>query len=112
MGVSPSFIEFIKDQLAGFGPVSARRMFGGAGICRDGVMFGLIADDALYFKADDVTRPDFEAEELGPFVYTTKTGTNTLTSYWRVPERCFDDPGEMAEWAGKAHAAALRARKP
>lgn len=112
MSVSGEFIEFIKDQLAGFGPVTIKRMFGGAGLYRDGLIFALIADEVVYFKADDITRPDFEAEKLGPFVYGTKNGKNTIMSYWRAPERCMDDPSEMVEWARKAHAAALRASKP
>src|SRR5439155_11767817 len=112
MAVSPGFVEFLKDQLSEFGPVSVRRMFGGAGIYRDGVMFALIAGEVLYLKADDLTRTEFESEGLAPFVYSTRNGTNTIMSYWRAPERCLDDPQEMAEWASKAWAAALRARKP
>ena len=34
--------EFIRDLFAEFGPVTIRRMFSGAGIFRDGLMFGLI----------------------------------------------------------------------
>jgi DNA transformation protein len=84
-------------------------MFGGAGIFRDGVMFALIVDDTLYFKADDSNRRDFEAEGLAPFSYETKNGRNTIMSYWRCPDRLFDDPDEMAAWAGKALAAARKA---
>jgi DNA transformation protein len=110
--VSPDFLEFLKDQLASFGPVTIKRMFGGAGLYREGVMFGLVDGENLYLKADERTREAFEAEGLLPFSYRTKHGTNTLTSYWRAPERCFDDPDEMAAWAERAWAAALRARKP
>ncbi|MCO8165941.1 TfoX/Sxy family protein [Pseudomonas sp. 21LCFQ010] len=35
---------YIEDIFALFGPVSLRRMFGGHGIFRDGVMFGLVFD--------------------------------------------------------------------
>jgi DNA transformation protein len=87
-------------------------MFGGAGIYCEGVMFALIADEMLYFKSDDLTRPDFQAEGLAPFAYRTRHGTHTLTSYWRAPDRCLDDLEAMAEWASKARSAALRARKP
>jgi DNA transformation protein len=38
----------VLEQMADFGFVTARRMFGGAGIYRDGMMFALIADDVLY----------------------------------------------------------------
>src|SRR5919109_2067971 len=108
MTASEGFIEFLKDLLGGLGPISVRRMFGGAGVYCDGVMFALVLDDTLYFKADDRNRPDFEAEGLGPFSYATKDGRNTIMSYWRCPDRLFDDPEEMAAWAGKALAAARR----
>jgi DNA transformation protein and related proteins len=112
LSVSAEFAEFLKDQLADFGPVSIRNMFGGAGVYRDGLMFALIADEVVYFKADDTNRRDFDAEGLGPFVYSTKTGQNIIMSYWRAPARCMDDPAEMAAWARKAYEAALRASKP
>ncbi len=69
MAASEGFIELLKDVLSGLGPVSVRRMFGGAGVYADGVMFGLIADDTLYLKADDETKGTFEAEGLGPYGY-------------------------------------------
>jgi DNA transformation protein len=109
MTASEGFIEFLKDLLGGLGPISVRRMFGGAGVYCDGVMFALVLDDTLYFKADDRNRPDFEAEGLAPFSYATKDGRNTIMSYWRCPDRLFDDPEEMAAWAGKALAAARKA---
>ncbi len=111
MSLSREFAEFLKEQMAGFGPVSVRPMFSGAGVFRDGLMFALVANDVLYFKADDTSRSEFEAEGLGPFVYGTKKGKNTIMSYRRAPERCLDDPDEMSQWCRKAHAAALRAAK-
>ena len=109
MSAGRQFAEFIVEQMADFGPTAARPMFGGVGLYRDGVMFALIFDDTLYLKADDTTRAEFEAEGLAPFTYSGKKGRNTIMSYWRAPERCLDDPGEMAEWCRKAHGAALRA---
>jgi len=105
------FTDFLKEQMAGFGPVSVKRMFGGAGIYRDGLMFALVADDVLYLKADDASRAGFEAERLGPFVYEAKGGKKAVMSYWRAPERCLDDPDEMAAWCRIAYAAALKAAK-
>ena len=109
MAASAEFIAFLKEQMAGFGAVTSRRMFSGAGIYRDGVIFALIVQDTLYLKADAESRADFEAEGLGPFTYDTKLGERTITSYWRCPERCLDDPGEMTLWCRKAWGAALRA---
>jgi len=108
MSASEGFVELLKDTMRGLGPVSVRRMFGGAGIYADGVMFGLIADDTLYLKADEKTKRDFEVEGLGPFVY--EGGGRTIAmSYWRIPERLLDDPDEMAAWARTALGVAQRA---
>jgi DNA transformation protein and related proteins len=109
MTASDGFIGFLKDLLGSLGPITVRRMFGGAGIYCDGVMFALVVDDTLYFKADDRNRPDFEAEDLAPFSYATKDGRHTIMSYWRCPDRLFDEPDEMTAWAGKALAAARQA---
>ena len=111
MSAHNGFIELVKDVLRGLGPVSVKRMFGGAGIYADGVMFGLLDGDALYFKTDATTQAAFEAEGQQPFVYDGATGPVTM-SYWRVPERLYDDPDEITEWArralGVARAAAAR----
>ena len=112
MAASAEYLDFIKEQLSGFGPVSVRRMFGGAGIFRDGLMFALIADETLYLKADATSQGEFEALSLPPFTYGAKGGKRTIMSYWRAPEACLDDQSEMTEWARKAYAAALRAQKP
>lgn len=114
MAVSQEYLDFIKEALALFGPVDTRRMFGGAGIFRDKLMFGLIADEQLYLKTDDENRPDFEAEDCPAFVYEAKGDKRTVMSYSLVPERLYDEPEEMAEWARNAFGAALRgdAAKP
>ena len=109
MAASAEFIAFLREQMADFGPVTSRRMFGGAGLYRDGTIFALVVDDTLYLKADGEIRAGFEAEGLQPFTYDTKLGERTITSYWRSPERCLDDPDEMTLWCRKAWGAALRA---
>jgi len=100
--------ETIIELFAEFGPVSVRRMFGGAGIYADGMMFALVADGVIYLKADGVNTPAFEREQLGPFSYETKDGKRGVMSYRRMPERLYDDPEELADWARAALAAARR----
>ena len=68
-------------------------MFGGAGIFADGLMIALVSEGAIYLKADDSTIPQFEREGLKPFTYTAKTRKRAVMSYWRMPERLYDDPG-------------------
>jgi len=94
--------DFIRDLFREFGAVQIRRMFGGAGLWADDVMFALITRDVIYLKADDDSIAAFEAEACTPFSYTTKNGRHTLTSYWRLPERLYDDPEELAVWARRA----------
>ena len=97
-----ALIEHLMDVLRPLGGVASRRMFGGAGLFRDGVMFALVSDEVLYLKADATTIPPFEAEDLGPFTYGTKNGDRVLTSYWRAPERLLDDDEEMRDWCRRA----------
>ena len=68
MAVSNDFLEYIRDQLREWGPISVRKMFGGAGLYRDGKMFGLVADDVIYLKVDDTNRGKYEAVGSGFFV--------------------------------------------
>ena len=109
MSVSPSFKEFLIEQMAGFGPVTIRPMFGGAGAMRDGSMFALIYDEVIYLKADDATKAAFVAENLPQFTYVSKGGKMMEMAYWRIPERCLDDPDEMASWCRVAFGVALNA---
>jgi DNA transformation protein and related proteins len=104
--------EFIRDLFAPFGPVTVKRLFGGAGIYADGLMFALVFDGAIFLKVDDSSIPDFEREGSKPFVYTRakskgRVGRASL-SYWRLPERLYDDPDELAVWARRAMAIADR----
>ena len=109
MSVSASFKEFLIEQMAGFGPVTIRAMFGGAGVMRDGLMFALIDDEVLYLKADDITKAAFVAENLPQFTYVAKAGKKMEMNYYRIPERCLDDADEMAKWCRVAFGVALKA---
>jgi DNA transformation protein len=104
--------DYLRDLFASFRPVTVRRMFGGAGIYADGVMFALVAGGAIYLKADETNRPDFEREGLPPFHYEARNGKRAVMSYWRMPERLYDDPDELAQWAGRSLAVAQRKAVP
>lgn len=102
------FIEFLLDQLRGFGAVRARKMFGGHGIYRDDLMFALVADDVLYFKVDDTSRAIFADEGLQPFTYVKK-GQAMQMSYHEAPADALEDADVMHHWAKLGFEAALRA---
>ncbi|MXQ12447.1 TfoX/Sxy family protein [Microvirga makkahensis] len=102
--------EAIRDVFQAFGSVGIRRMFGGQGIYRDGVMFALESDGALYLKADDETVDRFRDRGSQPFSYRTKDGRTTIMSYWLIPESALDDPEDAADLACAALGAALRSK--
>jgi DNA transformation protein and related proteins len=101
--------DFLIELFAGFGPVTIRRMFSGFGISADGTNFALALRGGLYLRADEATIPRFEAEGSKPFSYQTRAKTVTVASYWTLPERLYDDPDEMTDWARASLAAAQRA---
>ena len=108
MVASDSFAEFLREQLAPLGRVTMRRMFGKTGVFCNGLMFGMVTNDTLYFRVDDHNRAVFkEAESVPPLNYEKKGRTIDL-SFWRAPERLFDEPDELVTWARAAVAAASR----
>ena len=109
MSDSTDFINYLMELLAPFGNARAKRMFGGCGIFKGDLMFGLVDDETLYLKADDVNRADFEARGLERFVYYKK-GKPTYLSYYEAPEEALDNSGDMLIWAENSFAAAIRSR--
>jgi DNA transformation protein len=104
------FPDYVLEQLSAFGGVAVRRMFGGAGLFKAGLMFGIISEGELYFKVDDSNRADFEAKKSQPFVYEAR-GRQVALSYWFVPEEVIEESAELMQWARKAFDVALKARK-
>ena len=100
------FVSYVLELLEPMGGVIAKRMFGGYGIFRDGLMFGLVADNMLYFKVDDQNRKDYEDQGLEPFSYDRK-GKQMTMSYYRAPEEALEDGETMIIWAEKSFSAAL-----
>ena len=104
------FVAYLDEVFQFFGEIVCRRMFGGYGVYHEGLMFGLVADDVLYLKADAELAEQFEAKGLERFEYI-KQGKPMSMSYYQAPEEIFDDPAEAKIWADWAYAAALRAKK-
>jgi DNA transformation protein len=108
MTASDSFAEFLREQLAPLGRLTMRRMFGKTGVFCDGIMLAMVRDNTLYLRVDDDNRAAFnEACSFPPLSYQKKGGSIDL-SFWRAPERLFDEPDELVGWARAALAAARR----
>lgn len=105
------FLDFVIEQMAGLGAVSARAMFGGYGLYCNGLFIAIIAKDTLYFKADTQSQPRFEARGLARFQYQARGKTLQLM-YYAAPPEVHDEAQAMLEWGQLALAAAVRARRP
>lgn len=113
MPASKEYLEYVLDQLESFGPVVSKRMFGGVGLYSDALFFGLIDDDILYFKVDDLTRAGYlKAKSKG---FDPYGDGNASLSYYSVPADVLEDTDELRVWATAAVEAARRkaaTRKP
>jgi DNA transformation protein len=110
MAKENEFVKYVLELLEPMEKVTARAMFGGYGIFKDGMMFGLIADDILYFKTDDFNRFEFERLNLKPFTYN-KNGKEMVMSYNQAPEEVFDNSRDMIRWARLGFDAAIRRKR-
>ncbi|MBL8544002.1 MAG: TfoX/Sxy family protein [Hyphomonadaceae bacterium] len=108
--MADSFHEFVRELFAGIGPIQVKRMFGGAGVYADGLMFALIADDTIYLRTDEALKAALHEEGSGPFIWTPqkgpRSGEQIDMGYWRLPDAALDEPDLAAEWGGKALAIA------
>ena len=108
MVASDSFAEFLSEQLAPLGRITMRRMFGKTGVFCDGLMLGMVTDNTLYLRVDDDNRAAFQEAASSPPLNYRKKGETIDLSFWRAPERLFDEPDEFVTWARIALAAAHR----
>lgn len=96
----------LSDLFAAFGPVRSRRLFGGAGLYADGVMFAIDTSEGVFLKADDAFASELEARGCTRFTYLAK-GRVVSLPYWSLPEAALDSPEDMAELTRRAVAVAL-----
>ena len=106
----PAFVSHCVELLAPLGTVRARRMFGGHGLYIDALFVALIANERLYMKTDDTSRPAFERAGCQPFAYSRHDRTAVTLGYWTAPDVALDSPRTMEPWARLSLAAAVRAK--
>ncbi len=109
MAFSQDYLDFILEQFSEFGEVTHKKMFGGVGFYKEGLMFGGIMGGSLHLKVNDSTRPEFEAHGMTPFFHGPKK--KAMPSYYQVPAEIVEDKSALKHWAIKAHQAALSAKK-
>jgi DNA transformation protein len=109
MAFSADYLDFVLDQMDSFGPITYKKMFGGVGFYKDGLMFGGLMNGILHFKVDDLTRQTFIDRGMEPFAHGKPK--KNLPTYYQVPVEIIEDRDELAIWAEKAYAAALSSKK-
>src|SRR5262245_26525568 len=76
MAVTTAYRDYVFGQLEAVGKIISKNMFGGVGIYQNGRFFALIFRNALYFKVDEVNRPDYENAGMKPFTpYPGRSGS-------------------------------------
>ena len=106
MTADSGFVDYVRDQLRPWAPVTARRMFSAQGLYRGAIMFALVRADTLYFRTDARNEADFVAAGMPPFRYN-RAGRIMALAYHEVPADILDDGDELGAWAEKAYGAAL-----
>ncbi len=110
MALQSEFVTWLEDMFCVVPGTTIRKMFGGVGVFRHGLMYALATSDGrVSMKADEQTIPDFKAEGCEEWQYVRKSGKSATMGYWYVPERLSDDSDALLEWSMKAFDVALRA---
>lgn len=110
--VRSSFITYLVDDVfSEITGISARAMFGGYGLYKDGIIFGLVVDDTVYLKVDEENLKDYEKIHSHPFQYEMKNHKTTTMSYWVLPDEIYEDKRQVEEWVEKSLAASKRMKQ-
>ena len=95
--VDSSFAIYVEEMLTQFGNFTFKAMFGGYGIYQNGLIFALIINDELYFKADKLSDKFYMEFDSAPFEYEGKNGVVRM-NYWRVPSEVLEDEDLLEKW--------------
>ena len=98
-GGRDSFKDFVLDQLGGLRCVTCRAMFGGYGLYRGDVFFGIIHKGRLYFKTGEASRAAYRERGMKPFRPNPR---QTLKTYYEVPIEIIEDQEQLTGWAIQA----------
>ena len=98
MAKSSEFHDYVIYDLMGDDPhITTRKMFGGYGLYKDSIIFGIIVENTLYFKVDESNKAAYEEYGSKPFHYSNGT-KEVVMSYFEVPETILDDREKLFEW--------------
>lgn len=97
MAITNDYVDYVLDQLDGWGNVHIKKMFGGAALYQEELAFGMIAHNRVYLKVDSSNIDKYEkagCTQLKPF-----KNNKTVLSFYNVPDEIFEDADEFKKWA-------------
>ncbi|MDP9069004.1 MAG: TfoX/Sxy family protein [Actinomycetota bacterium] len=103
MTTASESVEYLLDQLND-PAITARAMFGGHGIYRDGRMFALVYNDTIYMK---IPEEEAATTDRPPF---RPRPNQTFPSFREISADEIEDTGVLAALAQKAQQAARSSR--
>jgi DNA transformation protein and related proteins len=109
MSVQPQYLAYILEQLSALPALRSNRMFGGVGLYSDGLFFGLIDDDTLFFKTSEANIQEYQARKMPRFMPFPDRPESVL-GYHQVPADIIEDVEALTDWARKAVSVALSAQ--
>ncbi len=112
MGSTNNFQEYVvHDLLREIPGITARAMFGGYGLYKDGLIFAIIVEDELYFKVDDTNQKEFEKYGSEPFVYMGKNNKPMTMGYWKLPGEIMEDTALLEKWVTVSYEVSVKSKK-
>lgn len=101
--------KLVKEVIEHFnelGELTSRSMFGGYGICKDNVMFGLVSEDKFYLRANKQLESIFISNGMSQFIYS-KRGIPVLMRYYHVHEFLWKNEENLKRFVSYALSSAI-----
>src|SRR4029453_10821021 len=99
----------VLELLAGLGPMRSRRMFGGVGLYRGALLFGLAHRGSLYVRADASMRRGLARSGSTPF---RPYRGRLVTPFWAVPAAVMGDKRRLRALVRRALAVSADGSSP
>ncbi|SDW07712.1 DNA transformation protein [Lutibacter oricola] len=100
MAVSNDFLQFVLDQLSGWGTVNIKKMFGGVALYQEELAFAMLMNDEVYLKVDDFTEKKFI--KAGSVQLKLFKNNAVVVSFYSLPSEVLEDADLFKDWSKEA----------
>ena len=103
MAISVEMQTYLRDHFSGLGPVTIKRMFGGAGLyLRDACFAIVLSEERVMMRGDTTLGAAYEEAGSTQWVYQRAGKAPGAMPYWSLPDPAMDDPDEAVAWAQRS----------